>query len=64
MFCALLGQDISRAFTGPMVLWYCVHAKLNMKGQTIHQVSSEFIVKSGWGKNAHVVLLITNQILY
>ena len=21
MFCALLGQDIRRAFTGPMVLW-------------------------------------------
>ena len=22
MFCALLGQDIRRAFTGPMVLWF------------------------------------------
>ena len=22
MFCALLGQNISRAFTGPLVLWF------------------------------------------
>ena len=22
MFCALLGQDIRRAFTGPLVLWF------------------------------------------
>ena len=22
MFCALLGQDIRRAFTGPLILWF------------------------------------------
>ena len=26
MFCALLGQDIRRAFTGPLVLWFFVVA--------------------------------------
>ena len=26
MFCALLGQDIRGAFTGPMVLWFCLFA--------------------------------------
>ena len=24
MFCALLGQDISLAFTGPLVLWFFI----------------------------------------
>ena len=24
MFCALLGQDIRRAFTGPLVLWFII----------------------------------------
>ena len=28
MFCALLGQDIRWAFTGPLVLWYCIWQRL------------------------------------
>ena len=39
MFCALLGQDIRRGFTGPMVLWFhfTIHwcAKLRKKGTRV-----------------------------
>ena len=32
MFCALLGQDISRAFAGPLVLWLILRSCLEFKG--------------------------------
>ena len=28
MFCASLGQDIRRAFTGPLVLWFTILQKI------------------------------------
>ena len=41
MFCALLGQDIRLAFTGPLVLWFSVC--IGPKTQT---VQSPFIFKA------------------
>ena len=44
MFCALLGQDIRCAFTGPLVLWFLLwnHAYLNNRyylGLTLYVAS-------------------------
>ena len=38
MFCALLGQDIRRAFAGPLVLWFLLLLKKIDSGYSLELV--------------------------
>ena len=51
MFCALLGQNIRRAFTGPLVLWFecsnaaeCPTFEIKLFTLTVHNLSIFYVI--------------------
>ena len=62
MFCALLGQDIRSAFTGPLVLWFriCIQQVFSLRGSTHNAIliTIHSMLPIIWGK----ISLILKQI--
>ena len=72
MFCALLGQDIRWAFTGPMVLWHFNYQSEWIVGTLCAHLLLQFYIDSfetsqvfwTWSEHMHVVWIYSSDNFY